>query len=92
MSPLICIKPGERQEYVLEYISRWRTIFLSGAVLLKVLLIAMMILNMGIIFLHKLKMVSSRIIGYFENVIPNMFSTENFRYHFRISKEMFEEI
>jgi hypothetical protein len=47
--------------------------------------------SFGIIILHKSSTVSPRMIGYAENVVP-LFTTANFRYHFRISKEMFEEI
>ncbi|XP_062609347.1 uncharacterized protein LOC134271110 [Saccostrea cucullata] len=49
------------------------------------------LLQTGAVLHHCLKAVSPRVPGYVENVIP-LFSTDNFRYHYRISKEMFEEI
>lgn len=45
----------------------------------------------GAFILQNTKSVSPRITGYVENIIP-LFSTDNFRYHYRISKEMFEDI
>lgn len=48
------------------------------------------LLQTGAFILQNTKSVSLRITGYVENIIP-LFSTDIFRYHYRISSEMFEE-
>lgn len=86
MNPVIYIKPGERQEYVPVYFKMANNFPLCCSVIEHFIDINddfeyeyfKILSNISRIFLHNLRMVSPRMVGYFKNVIP-MFSTVNFR-------------